>query len=292
MTFGLRNAGKFFQRFIDEVTNGLDLCYACIDDILVFAKSEEDHKQHLRVLFEKLSDYGVTVNSKKCVLGTTEVKFLGYLVSSEGTRPPPERVDVLRQYPLPKSVQGLPRFSRMVNFYCRFILKAVDLQAPLHDIVKGLRAKGSQSVQWTPEQLKAAIMTHAKDSWTESLPIVLLGMRSSLKEDLKVTSAELVYDELLNLPSDFFVDNQENSSMNDPTSLLDRLRIVMNKIRPVPASRHSNPRSFVFADLKDCSHVFLREGGVRTIVQLTYQGPYKVLDRNDKTFTIKIRNQP
>jgi len=141
-------------------------------------------------------------------------------------------------------------------------------------------------------QLKAAIMAHAKDSWTESLPIVLLGIRSAFKEDLKATSAELVYGEPLNLPGDFFTDNQDNSSTNDPTSLLDRLRSVMNKIRPVPASRHSNPRSFVFADLKDCSHVFLREGGVRAALQPPYQGPYEVIARNDKTFTIKVRNQP
>jgi len=53
------------------------------DDILVFSKSEEDHKKHLRVLFGRLSDYGVIVNSQKCVLCTTEVKFLGFLVSSE-----------------------------------------------------------------------------------------------------------------------------------------------------------------------------------------------------------------
>ncbi|KAL4121420.1 hypothetical protein QTP88_013937 [Uroleucon formosanum] len=95
-------------------------------------------------------------------------------------------------------------------------------------------------------QLKAAIMTHAKDSWTESLPIVLFGMRFSLKENLKATSAELVYGEPLNLPGDLFVDNQENNE----------------------------------------------EGGVRVALQPPYQGLYKVLDRNDKTFTIKIRNQP
>jgi len=39
----------------------------------------------------------------------------------------------------------------MVNFYCQFIPKATDLQAPLHDVLKGPRVKGSQSVQWTPE---------------------------------------------------------------------------------------------------------------------------------------------
>jgi len=72
-------------------------------------------------------------------------------VSSEDTRLLPERVDALRQYPLPKSVQGLRRFLGMVNFYRWFIPKTADLQAPLHDVLKGPRAKDSQSVQWTPE---------------------------------------------------------------------------------------------------------------------------------------------
>jgi len=107
MTFRLRNSGQTFQRFIDEVTNGLDFCYEYIDDILVFSKSEEDHKQHFREILGKLSDNCVSSNSQKCVLGATEVKFLGYLVSSEFTRPPQERVDALRQYALTKSMQGL-----------------------------------------------------------------------------------------------------------------------------------------------------------------------------------------
>jgi len=121
---------------------------------------------------------------------------------------------------------------------------------------------------------------------------VLLGIRSSFKEDLKATSVELVYGEPLNVPGDFSADNQENSSMKDPTSLFNRLHIIINKTRPAPTFRHSSARSFIFADLKDCSYVFLREGSVRAALQPSYQGPYEVLARNNKMFILKVQNQP
>jgi len=53
MSFGLRNAAQTFQRFIDEVLRDLDFCYAYIDDILVASRSEEEHLQHLRILFNR-----------------------------------------------------------------------------------------------------------------------------------------------------------------------------------------------------------------------------------------------
>jgi len=56
MSFGLRNAAQTFQRFI-EVLRNLDFCYAYIDDILVASKSEEEHLQHLRILFKRLQEW-------------------------------------------------------------------------------------------------------------------------------------------------------------------------------------------------------------------------------------------
>ncbi|GFX08952.1 uncharacterized protein K02A2.6 [Trichonephila clavipes] len=87
MSFGLRNAGQTFQRFIDGILHGLDFCFAYIADILVFSANNDEHKQHLRILFQRLSDHGLLVNVSKSCLGKTSVTFLGYQVSSEGTRP-------------------------------------------------------------------------------------------------------------------------------------------------------------------------------------------------------------
>ena len=51
MTFGLKNAGQTFQRFIDEVTRGLSFRYVYID-VLIFSRLKAEHRKHLKVLFE------------------------------------------------------------------------------------------------------------------------------------------------------------------------------------------------------------------------------------------------
>lgn len=148
MAFGLRNAGQTFQRFIDEVLLGLDFCYAYIDDILVASSSEEKHRQHLRILFERLRKYGVIINPAKCTFGVSEVSFLGYSVSKEGTRPLPERVQAISQFPAPTTAEQLRRFLGTVNFYRRFIPKAAASQSPLHELLQG-NIKGKSPLNWT-----------------------------------------------------------------------------------------------------------------------------------------------
>ena len=150
MTFGLRNAAQTFQRFIDEVLQNLDFCYAYIDDILVASASLEEHLQHLEILFERLRNYGVVINPSKCVFGQSSVKFLGYLVSDSGTQPLPAKVDAIRTYPRPETVKQLRRFLGMLNFYRRFIPKAAQVQALLNDLLQG-NVKGKTPVKWTQE---------------------------------------------------------------------------------------------------------------------------------------------
>ncbi|XP_072140708.1 uncharacterized protein [Dermacentor andersoni] len=58
MSFGLRNAGQTYQRFIDEVVRGLDFCFVYLDDILVFSRNTDEHHMHLRLLFQCLDDHG------------------------------------------------------------------------------------------------------------------------------------------------------------------------------------------------------------------------------------------
>jgi hypothetical protein len=98
MTFGLRNAAQTFQRFTYKVLRGLEFCYAYIDDILIASSSPEEHLDHLRALFNRLEKFGVVINPGKCVFGQDELKFLGYLVSSAGTRPLPDKVEAINSF--------------------------------------------------------------------------------------------------------------------------------------------------------------------------------------------------
>uniref|UniRef100_A0A5S6QD83 RNA-directed DNA polymerase n=1 Tax=Trichuris muris TaxID=70415 RepID=A0A5S6QD83_TRIMR len=149
MTFGLRNAGQTFQRFIDEVLSGLDFCFPYVDDILTFSRTPEEHAEHLRALFKRLAEHGILVNARKSMLGQPKIKFLGYEVSAEGTRPLPDRITALKNFARPKTARGLRRFLGVINFYRHFIPSAAKYQAPLHSVIANIN--GNQPVPWTPE---------------------------------------------------------------------------------------------------------------------------------------------
>lgn len=139
--------------------------------------------------------------------------------------------------------------------------------------------------------LKAAIRCHAGMTWLEALPLVLLGLRSAVKEDLNASPAELVYGEPLRLPGEFILACPGPERQEDTTNFVVRLRQQMATLRPVPASRHGTHAPFVFQELKTCTHVFLRDDRVRKSLRPPYSGPHPVVSRDDKTVTILINGK-
>ncbi|CAK9810898.1 Transposon Tf2-9 polyprotein [Anthophora plagiata] len=137
-------------------------------------------------------------------------------------------------------------------------------------------------------QLKAAIRYYQHHRWTETLPTILLGIRSAWKEDTKSTSAELVYGEPLRLPGEFM---SPSSRGNDATKFAEQLRGHFREIGPTDGTRHGNPRVFVYKDLLTCKYVFLRRDSPKTILQSPYDGPYDVVSRDNKTIKVKIDNK-
>ncbi|XP_071037205.1 uncharacterized protein [Parasteatoda tepidariorum] len=130
-------------------------------------------------------------------------------------------------------------------------------------------------------------MCHENPSWTKSLPIILLGLRTTLRDDCQATPEELLYSENIKLPYDFF----ENSNIEAQSEFIQNLKSTMEKFKPVRFHHHSKQKPFIFKDLKTCSHVFVRTDSVRYSLQQPYHGPYKVLKRTDKIFTVKMKQK-
>lgn len=159
MPFGLRCATQTFQRFMDMVLRDLDFDFCYVDDILVFSESHDQHQQHLQIVFDKLRQYGLTINSSKCQFGQSELTFLGYHVSEAGYKPPQYRVDTIVNYPKPQTIKQMRRFLGMINYYRTLIPHAAHLLKPLNAYLKDSRKNNQRKVNWTPE---------AEDSFKEA----------------------------------------------------------------------------------------------------------------------------
>ncbi|GFW56856.1 pro-Pol polyprotein [Trichonephila clavipes] len=137
--------------------------------------------------------------------------------------------------------------------------------------------------------LKSAIIAHEDAGWTDILPIVLLGLRSAMKNDLKATSSQLVYGTTLRLPSDLLSSESLQTSVT-PT-YVSKLITMMRKLSPISPDYHSCTKSYVHQSLSTCTHVFLRNDKIRPPLTPPYTGPYLVKNRSDKIFVICINNK-
>ncbi|XP_055622389.1 uncharacterized protein LOC129765958 [Toxorhynchites rutilus septentrionalis] len=136
--------------------------------------------------------------------------------------------------------------------------------------------------------LKAAILCHDPNRWTEHLPVILLGLRTTHKEDIGASPAEMVHGTTLRIPSEFFIDNALSRTEAD---FVVKLREAMRDLRPKDTAWHGNRPVFVHQDLQTCKHVFIRNDSVRPSLSPPYDGPFKVLSRNSKHFKVDVKGR-
>jgi hypothetical protein len=119
MSFGLTNAPTYFMYLMNKVfMEYLDkFVVVFIDDILIFSKTEEEHKKHLRLVLEKLRSNQLYSKFSKCEFWLTEVAFLGHVISARGVLVDPSKVrDVLNWMP-PTIVMEIRSFLRLAGYY-------------------------------------------------------------------------------------------------------------------------------------------------------------------------------
>ena len=63
-----------------------------LDNLLIHSQALQDHKEHLHILLEPLSQAGLTLRGDKCTIRVTKVKYLGHTFSSKGMEPDPQKV--------------------------------------------------------------------------------------------------------------------------------------------------------------------------------------------------------
>ena len=135
--------------------------------------------------------------------------------------------------------------------------------------------------------LRTALRCHDKsESWFDHLGLALLGMNSSYNEDLKMSRAERLFGKKLRLPSSFF-EQTPQVSYNDPDFLKSLLSFFNNREQAPINSQKSYRKTFIDKNLLNCSAVYMRVDRVKKGLEPSFTGPFKVLQKFDKYFTLE-----
>jgi len=166
LPFGLTNAPGGYQRRMNTVlAKFLDIFVVVyLDDVMIFSQTLEEHVDHVKQISDSLSEVGMILNLSKCEFFTTEVRFLGHIVSADDVRPDPRNIQKVLDWPVPCTITDVRGFNNLVNYYARYIENFAELALPLTDWQKGSPPKDA-AIEWTSDcqeafdKIKTALTT-------------------------------------------------------------------------------------------------------------------------------------
>ena len=142
MPFGISPAPEEFQRRLDTALTGLPGVVPIFDDVLIYgvgetkAEATENHDQRLIALFERCKSKGIKLNKEKCKFHLSEVSFMGHVISEEGLKPDPAKIQGVQEMPTPESKQDVKRLLGMVNYLQKFAPNLSEATAPMRELLK------------------------------------------------------------------------------------------------------------------------------------------------------------
>ena len=136
MPFGISPSPEEFARRLHDEIQGLPGVVSIADDILVFGDNGEDHDRHLEGLLQRCRDRNIILNRDKAVIRKDRVNYMGFVLTSEGCQPDPDKIAVIKDMPAPTEKKGVQRLLGMVNFVSRFAPHLSQVCAPLRDLIK------------------------------------------------------------------------------------------------------------------------------------------------------------
>ncbi len=175
MPFGLQNAPSTFQRLMTCCFGDLNYINLLIylDDIIVFSKTFEEHLERLQVVFNRLREHGLKLKPSKCHLMKREVQYLGHVVSAEGIRTDPEKINAVADWKRPTNRKEVQQFLGFTGYYRRFVGGYAKLVAPLYRLTSGdpRKKKRGAKTPWVPPP---------QFHWTEECEAAFQGLKQRL----------------------------------------------------------------------------------------------------------------
>jgi len=160
LPMGVKGGPDSFQRAMQEVMRTIKASvFVYIDDLIIASESEEAHLKDIDEVLQRIIQFGMKIRLEKCSWARSRVQFLGHLIGSDGIRPNPEKVRIIKDYPAPTTAAEMKSFLGLISYFRRFIAGFAKTAAPLYSSTTDEDIKWTEEMHKSFEALKGALIT-------------------------------------------------------------------------------------------------------------------------------------
>ena len=171
--FGIKTAGAGFIRALANALSRIESVIAAyIDDILISSKTFNEHIHHLDLLFIHIYQAGFTLSLEKSLFFRKNVRFLGFILDSQGIHADPEHLSKIYNFPCRTNKQQLQAFLGVCGYYRRFSVRHANYIEPFRNLLQN-----GNLWKWTDEHTRAFDALKKNFTQTVTLSHYLLNRR-------------------------------------------------------------------------------------------------------------------
>ena len=104
-------------------------------DILIYGSTIEEHNEHLKAVLEQARSTSLKLNPLKLKICKISVAYVGHILTQNGVKADPGRVQAIVDMPAPSDKAGVQRFLGMVGYVHKFIPNLSEIVKPLHTLL-------------------------------------------------------------------------------------------------------------------------------------------------------------
>src|ERR1700722_12203088 len=139
MPFGLSYVPGTFQRLINHVLHDFlgQFVAVYLNDVIIYTKGTyEEHLSQIQEVFESFRRANLQIKLKKCHFCLPNIQFLGHVVGRDGIRSDPEKIEKIKNYPIPQNLTQLRAALGLFSYYRKFIKDFTKIARPMLDLLK------------------------------------------------------------------------------------------------------------------------------------------------------------
>ena len=136
LLFGIVSSQDIFKRAFDETFNDIPDVYCIADDVLIAARTREEHDLAVNKIIQQCQDSGFRLNPKKAKILLEEINYFGHTLSKKRLKPHMKKIQGIEQLAMPRNKRELQSLLGMFNYLGKFIPNLAAKMKDLHALIK------------------------------------------------------------------------------------------------------------------------------------------------------------